>query len=251
MSSAFKIDYRKVYKPSKSEQKRVEEMEARHPVGGLLAPRDGFREQPLSARDQIVTPKTMDSSDFCLPAKDQGTKPWCAAYSSAAYLETILFRRTHVPQTVDPTWIYEYAKRVDGMPNDDGTTITAVLKALLANKCFGDNICQIKTLMSLEQVMMALHQQQTCLVGLNISREWYACNSKKAAIYAQKGCDTTLVGGHCVLCVGVIRDQGVLVRNSWGEQWGFYGTAILSFDEFKRQFIYGGVIDGVLDGMRL
>ena len=248
----FEIDYSKVYKPSKAAIRRVDEMAARHPVGGLIVPEKLTDSMLLGdARGKAAIPQTVDCMDLCLPAKDQGEKPWCAAYAAAAYLENILFRRTHVPQSVDPTWIYEYAKKVDGMPNDPGTTIPAVLQALLAYKCFGENKCQIKTLRTLDHVLMALHQQQACLLGLNVSKEWYACNSKKTAIYAQKGCDKTQVGGHCVLCVGTIRDQGLLLRNSWGDKWGFYGTSIISFDEFRRQFLYGGVVDGVLDGMRL
>lgn len=248
----FEIDRNKVYKPSDAESRRASEMEARHPAGGLMIP-SNIRDSMLlgDARGTAAIPQTVDCMDFCLPAKDQGEKPWCAAYAAAAYLENIVFRRTHVPQSVDPAWIYKYAKKVDGMPYEQGTSIPAVFQALIANKCFGDNKCQIKMLSTLNHVLMALHQQQACLLGLNVSKEWYACNSKKTAIYAQKGCDDSQVGGHCVLCVGAIRDQGLLVRNSWGDKWGFYGTSIISFDEFKRQFIYGGVVDGVLDGMRL
>lgn len=248
----FEIDRDKVYQPSDAENRRASEMEARHPVGGLIIPSNVKDSMLLGdMRGSAAIPQTVDCMDFCLPAKDQGDKPWCAAYAAAEYLENILFRRTHVPQSVDPAWIYEYAKKVDGMPNEPGTSIQAVFQALLANKCFGNNNCQIKILRTLDHVLMALHQQQSCLLGLNVSKEWYVCNSKKTAIYAQKGCDKTQVGGHCVLCVGAIRDQGLLVRNSWGDKWGFYGTSIISFDEFNRQFIYGGVVDGVLDGMRL
>lgn len=250
--SPFEIDFTKVYEPTAEDIKNAEEMASRHPAGGLIVPEEIRSALPMvSASDNIHTPLSLDCVDMCLPAKDQGKNPWCAAFGAASYLESILFRKTHVPKAVDPTWIYQYAKKVDGMPNEDGTTLQAVLEALLAHKCFGDNKCQIKILRTRQQVMMALHQQQACLLGLNVTKEWYACNEKKTAIYAQKGCDTTQVGGHCVLCVGARRRHGIVVRNSWGDKWGYYGSAIISFAEFDRQFLYGAAVDGVLDGMRL
>ena len=188
--------------------------------------------------------------DYFLPAKDQGKKPWCAGYAAASYLENILWRRDDVPQKVDPTWIYQWAKQHDGMPNADGTSLTAVLDALTAYKFFPADVCPVKVLRTIEQVKYALHKYGCCLLGLNISKEWYSCNSKKTAIYGQKGCDNSLIGGHAV-AAGGMDENGIQLLNSWGEPWGRDGFFIISWKELSREFAYASVLDNSLNDMRM
>ena len=226
-------------------------MEAKHPVGGLLVPRN-LDEMPVLkfSASNFVAPKTVYCMDYFLPTKDQGTKPWCAGYSAAEFLENILWRRDDVPQNVDPTWIYQWAKKNDGMPNEDGTSLTAVLDALLAHQCFDKEKCSVKVLRNEDQVKYALHKYGVCLLGMNISREWYACNAQKTAIYGQKGCSQSLIGGHAIVAGGMDRD-GIYILNSWGEDWASYGRALITWDQFRRQFIYGAVIDNCLSDVRI
>ena len=229
----------------------VEEMAARHPVGDLIVPRNLDELPALGfSSSQFVAPRTVYCMDYFLPAKDQGRKPWCAGYSAAAFLENILWRRDDVPQNVDPTWIYQWAKQHDGMPTIDGTSLTAVLDALLAHQCFPANKCQVKVLKSIEQVKYAIHKYGCCLLGLNISKEWYSCNSKKTAIYGQKGTDQSLIGGHAVVAGGM-DDTGIYILNSWGAEWASYGRVLLTWEQMKRQFIYGAVLDNCLVDVRI
>lgn len=224
----------------------IEEIEARHPVGDLIIPRD-IDELPVLgfSPSQFVAPKTIYCMDYFLPAKDQGKKPWCAAYSAAEYLENILWRKDDVPQSIDPTWIYQWAKQHDGMPDVDGTSLNAVLAALLSRSFFPADKCRVKVLRTVDQVKYAIHKFGCCMLGLNISKEWYYCNSKKTAIYGQSGCNTDLIGGHAVVSGGM-DESGILILNSWGEDWASYGRALITWDELKRQFIYGAVIDNCL-----
>lgn len=229
----------------------TDEMAARHPVGDLAIPRniDDLPVLGFSA-SQFVAPRTVYCMDWFLPAKDQGKKPWCAGYAAAAFLENILWRRSDVPQNVDPTWIYQWAKQHDGMPSVDGTTLTAVLEVLLAHKCFPADKCPVKVLRTIDQVKYAIHKYGCCLLGLNISREWYSCNSRKTAIYGQEGCDQSLIGGHAV-AAGGMTEQGIYILNSWGEEWSSYGRVILTWEQLKKQFIYGAVIENCLIDMRM
>ena len=228
------------------QKNQIEEMAARYPVGDLVVPKDLETLPVLKvALSKFVVPKTVYCMDYFLPAKDQGKKPWCAGYAAAAFLENILWRRQDIPENVDPTWIYQWAKKHDGMPNVDGTSLTAVLDALLAEKWFPADKCATKVLRSQEQVKYALHKYGCCLLGLNISKEWYACNSDKTAVYGQKECGTSLIGGHAVVAGGM-DESGIYILNSWGEKWASYGRCLVTWDEFDRQFIYGAVIDNCL-----
>lgn len=235
----------------KEEKVDIGEFESRHPVGDLVVPSD-LDELPVLgfSSTQFVSPKTVYCMDYFLPAKDQGKKPWCAGYAAASFFENILWRRQDFPQSVDPTWIYQWAKQHDGMPNQDGTSLTAVLQALLAHNCFPVNECPVKVLRTVEQVKYALHKYGCCLLGLNISREWYACNANKTAIYGQAGFDHSLIGGHAVVAGGMNRN-GIYILNSWGDQWASHGRVLLTWDELSRQFIYGAVPDNCLVNVRI
>lgn len=229
----------------------LDEFTARHPVGDLIVPKNLDDMPALSfSASQFVAPKTIYCMDYFLPAKDQGKKPWCAGYSAAEFLENIVWRRDDVPQNVDPTWVYQWAKQHDGMPNQDGTSLVAVLEALLAYQCFPVGKCVVKVLRTVDQVKYALHKYGVCLLGLNISKEWYACNSKKTAIYGQKGFDKSLIGGHAVVAGGM-DVNGIYILNSWGQEWASYGRVLLTWEELARQFIYGGIIENCLVDVKM
>lgn len=230
---------------------KAERIEALHPTGGLLTPKDLNRLPVLKvAGKKFIAPATIDLSDYNLRPKDQGNKPWCAAYAAAGFAENILWRKNDYPMEIDPSWIYEYAKKVDGMPDADGTTLTAVLQALLANKVFDSDICTIKVLRTLEQVKYAIHKFGCCLAGFNISKEWYGCNKKNPTIYGRKGTSQTLIGGHAVLCCGYDRNF-LKGRNSWGDEYGWYGDFAISWNKAEAQFAYGAVFDNCLYDMKM
>lgn len=57
------------------------------------------------------------------------------------------------------------------------------------------------------------------------------------------------MGGHAVLLVGY--DQlGIYVQNSWGKEWGSNGFAVMPWDIFRQEFMYGCYLQNCYDGMR-
>lgn len=225
------------------------DFEREHIVGDLIVPDDIDLMPSLSTGiQQFVAPKSLPFMDLCLPTDDQGRNPWCAAYAAAGFAESVLWRKRNYPEQISPDWIYRYAKTVDGNPDDDGTSLVATIKALLAKGLFDANVCKIKVVKTVQQLKFAIFKFGCCPIGLNISREWYACNKDKSSIYGQG--DTTLVGGHAVLACGYLQD-GLLIHNSWSEKWGKDGFAIVSWEELKRQFIYGVVLNNCLYDMKV
>jgi len=220
-----------------------------HPVGFCHTP-DKIRSMPLLSLygSNFVAPKTIDLRDYCTKSEDQGRKPWCAAYATAQWAENIRWRITDAPEQIDPTWIYAYAKEHDGDPNGDGTTLTDALDALLDRGIFDRATCKVKVLTNrAEQIKYAIHKYGCALGGFAVTDEWYDINAKNTCII---GKDLPTLGGHAVLICGYNRD-GVMIQNSWGTEWGAYGFALVSWDAFYKQFIYGALIDGSLDGMRI
>ena len=59
---------------------------------------------------------------------------------------------------------------------------------------------------------------------------WYIGKKNKPVIIQ---CDSEIVGGHAFALIGYTAD-GFIVQNSWGQDWGFHGFAILSYEDWVR-----------------
>lgn len=199
---------------------------------------------------KFAAPRTIDLRDYCTPTEDQGSKPWCAAYAAAQWTENIRWRKDDLDprqNNIDPTWIYQYAKSVDGDPHGDGTTLTAVLEALLSRNLFDRNVCRIRTINAdRDAVKYAVHKFGCILGGFNVTDEWYELNPSKTFV---NGKSENYQGGHAVLICGYNPD-GVLIQNSWGERWGEYGFGLIGWDAFDKQFLYGSVLTNCLNGFQ-
>ena len=218
-------------------------------IGGLLIPRN-INDLPLLtiANRGFIAPDTIDLRDYCTKTEDQGAKPACAAYAASGFAENILWRKLDEPIQIEPLKLYDYAKKHDGQPNTDGTTLDAILKAVLdVTGYFDKSICHIKIIRNTTMVKYAVHKFGCCLLGMMVTEEWYDCNSKKSTI---KGDGSKTLGGHAVLCCGYNRD-GLIIQNSWGVDWGDYGFALITWDEAEKEFAYGAVLDNCLYDIKM
>lgn len=198
-------------------------------------------------------PVTVDLRDYCTQTENQGDKPWCAAYAAAGMAENITWRRDDFITEIDPGPIYADAKKIDGDPNGEGTSLTAVLKVLLNRGIFDPNVCKIQVIngnrsTAMEEVKYAIHKFGVMLGGLNITEEWYLCGPNKTSITGKS--NRRSLGGHAILICGYNKD-GVIIHNSWGEAWGSYGFALITWDEFIREFIYGATLSNCLNNMKM
>ena len=223
-------------------QRIVDDFAARHKVGFCKMP----DAKALSASLFSGPTRAVPLSCLCLGAatrtEDQGSTPKCAAFSASSYAENLLWRRSGViPDDIDPHALYAYAKTVDGDPGGDGTTLDAVLRALVAKGCF-PGTCRARIVTSTFGVKAAVHRYGTCLLGMNISNEWYRGNSDIC------DADAPAVGGHAVQGVGYDQ-EGCWIQNSWGAGWGQGGFARIGWRAFCRQFMYGAYLEGALEGM--
>ena len=216
-----------------------------HKVGFLTIP-SNIEELPclsLAAGQRLVSPQKIDLRSWNLAPKDQKSTPRCAAFAAASYAENILWRKNSYPLKVDPTWIYEDAKKLDGDPNGSGTSLVAVLQAMLNRGMFNPDYCKIKVLRTIEQVKLAIHKYGTCLVGVMVTGEYYMCNRNKHSVCGEGA--QGAIGGHALQCVGCL-PTGLIFRNSWGERFGYDGNFIIAWKQLERQFIYGATYDNPL-----
>lgn len=225
----------------------IEDFKRNHRVGFCRRPHDFDLLPSLSAGGvRFDAPQTVYTMDYCTKPEDQGSRPWCAAYAAAGFAENIFWRKNHYRTEIDPAPLYAYAKTVDGDPNGDGTTLNAVLEALLAKGIFNPSVCRVKVVRPyMNDVKFALHSFGCILAGFDISEEWYLLNRKHQSV-CQNGYAPQ--GGHAVLLCGYDR-KGVYFQNSWGTEWGFSGFGIVSWGQLAKQMIYGACLTNCLDGM--
>lgn len=216
----------------------VDEFAKAHKVGFLHKPGPEVSLcRPFTASATAAVPLSVMCLGASTKTEDQGSSPKCAAYSASSMAENILWRKTgRLPPDIDPDRLYVYAKRIDGSPNE-GTTLTAIGQALLAEKIFDPSKCIVRTVFSPFDVKAAVHRYGCCLLGLNITNEWYKGGTEIKSTVAPH------VGGHAVVCPGYDQD-GVWVQNSWGTNWGQGGFAHISWPAFNRQFMYGMFLSG-------
>lgn len=205
-----------------------------------------FRASP----EGFTAPRTVDLRDYCPPTENQKDTPWCAAFSTSHWMSNIKWRITDRLPLYNAEDIYKKAKQIDGFPDQDGTTLTATLQVVRDEMKMFDPSCEIQTFYGpdgVESIKYAIHKFGCCLLGFLITQEWYNVTFDNSEI---KGIDSTILGGHAVLACGYNK-FGVIIQNSWGEGWGEYGYAIVSWDAVRKYLQYGAVLTRSLDGLAL
>lgn len=210
---------------------------------GLLVPERLPLKSALKVPKRFEAPPELILDGYCTPVEDQGSRPWCAAYSATNFAESVLWRVNGYRTDIDPGPIYWHAKSIDGDPSGDGTYLECALRGLVARGHFGD-ACEVRTLRSIEDVKYAVHRYGCCVAGFSITPEWY---SPKGAVI--RGTVKGEEGGHAVTIVGYDPD-GVLILNSWGRDYARDGKVYMTNRAFNEQFIYGAVLTNVLDGLK-
>lgn len=191
----------------------------------------------------IINPKTIDNRQICSPTDDQGTNPWCAAFSCAQYLESLYWKDTGTPIQLDAGKIFEKAKILDGLdPKIEGTTLEAALDAAISlcnwnpekykTEVFSRSKLNEKELA--EYIKFLIHKHELMLTGFTITKSWEKCSRYTGFRVGNTG---RKLGGHCVLGCGY--DQNAFyIQNSWGKSWSAYGFAMVPWNIFYEQFEY-------------
>lgn len=207
-------------------------------AGGLLEdPQPLVMEKAFFATPQFVAPRRIDNRDMCLRSSNQGQTPHCAGYSYAGYAEVYNWSIKHYPEQYDGDLIYAEAKKIDGMPNANGTILRCAGQGAINAKVIKGVVKQV--VKSQIDVQFAVHQYKTCVAGFMITDEWNLVEKNTGKI--SKSNNPITRGGHAVLICGYDLD-GVYIQNSWSENWGIYGFAILSWEQFGKQIMDASII---------
>lgn len=198
--------------------------------------------------DGIVNPRKIDNRQQCSVTDQQGNTPHCAGYSICNLCEALIWKKTGKLINLNADQVYAKAKEIDGDLNSDGTYLEAAIKAALKLGGFDDSTIKIGTIYNdrtdktVEMVKFLIHKYDFLHCGFQIDEGWYSSSDKDSYIksYGRN------LGGHAVLGCGYDPD-GFYLQNSWGSSWMSKGFGILSWNLFKKQFMYACYLQGSLD----
>jgi len=219
---------------------------------GLKLPKLLSKKRMFKAGNRMVLPLNFIITGGLTKVEDQGNKPYCAAYAASTFGESVLWKRDGYPREIDPVPIYKHAKTIDGDPNGDGTLLECALDGLLQLGYFDRNVCKVKTIggawygydqkEAIFLAKMAVFRYGACVVGFNIDSSWY---TPKNGVVVGGGVSQ---GGHAVTLSG-FDEGGLVIRNSWGSDYGHNGDIYIPNSVAEKQFIYGATLTNALNGL--
>jgi len=206
--------------------------------GGLHQTRRLSTDQnTLFKASQFKAPRRLDFRDMCIQTSNQLKTPHCAGYSTAGMIEVKNWRSKHYPEQIDGDAIYTEAKKLDGN-NTDGTSLDSAAQAAINLKLITGDLKFVSN--DVETIKFAVHSHDTFVAGFMITEEWNMVNKKTGAII-DLGPNAEKRGGHAVLVCGYC-PEGVYIQNSWGQNWGIWGFALIPWEKVSQQYMYGMVI---------
>lgn len=124
--------------------------------------------------------------------------------------------------------IYKRAQEIDPWEGEDyeGTSVLAGIKIAMRDQHYSE----YRWGFGLNDLIAGVGYKGPAVLGLN----WYSgmFNTNSEGFIAPTGSRT---GGHCILCTAVNpKSRTFVLHNSWGQDWGNNGRALITFDHMER-----------------
>jgi len=159
----------------------------------------------------------------------------------------VFWKRTGILKQLDSHQVYALAKKLDGEVSMDGTYLECALKALIKLGGFANDVdiglfYNDRTKATIETTKHLLHKYDFLQVGFQIDEGWYDVTYSNYYIKSRGAS----LGGHAVNLAGYDAN-GVYVMNQWGTGWGAKGFAIMTWDVYLQELMYGTFIKNAYD----
>ncbi len=207
----------------------------------------------------IKLPKKIDWTPKMSPVRDQGQEGICVGFAATTgmkeYQEKLDYQKLVI---LSPRFLYSECKKIDGMPEEEGTTIRAAMRALKAK-----GVCQEKfwpyqplkknkplsgafsnakkfriltyaRILDLDELRMSLATKGPAVLGIKVFTGMF---KTKSGILPLPKRGERSIGGHAICAVGYDnKKQLVKFKNSWSSKWGDRGYGYLPF-EYARHYM--------------
>jgi len=204
---------------------------------------------------------------YLSPVRDQGSKGACVAFGSVVGMKNsqegwgcgviVHGEEIMVNPDLSPLFLYQLCKKVDGIPNQDGTYIRVAMKILQSTGVCQENCCKYATTGSVtpcpdwkeqadhykiktyakvpadfEEVKRAIFTFNGVVAGLHTNLSW---SRTRSGIINYLGKNKRR-GGHCIFFVGW-NCTYLKFKNSWGTGWGDDGYGYITKDYLESEMI--------------
>ena len=197
--------------------------------------------------DGVVNPLRIDNRQLMAPTDNQSRYPACAGYSACTLIESLYWKMSGKLIQLDSKQVYAKAKELDGEKDMEGTYLETSLQAALSLCDFDflknariEIFSNGKDLDTIEKTKFLIHKYGFLQAGFQIDESWYSMNSYNYVI-SRGG---RPLGGHAVNLAGY-DSEGVYIQNQWGSTWGAKGFAMMHWDLYLSELMYGTYISGI------
>jgi len=210
-------------------------------------------------------PVKVDLHDKCSPIVDQGQLGSCTANAIASGLREYLLINKATWIALSRLFLYWEERNLEGTVNEDsGAEIRDGMKVLNkigvcpeidwpydistftntpTDKMVADatpyKIVEYHRIISLEQLKAALAEGLPVVIGIEVYESFESNTVAKTGIVPLPNTSREkYLGGHAVLVVGYDDDKKqMIVRNSWGTDWGDKGYFYLPYDYYNKGYV--------------
>jgi len=235
------------------------------PLGYVPSPPDS-RDYILEVSKRLYIPSSIDYSSEMTPVEDQGSEGSCVGFACDSFKEWQEKKDWERVINLSPRFVYEEARKIDGLPNCfDGTNLRAAMKVLNKKGLCREETCpyipnhpvtitqkmykealmyRIKEYWNIrrEDIKGALVQNGPIVAGVSVYQNWFADSVEETGIIPLPS--GKLLGGHAI-CLAGYDDDHIKFKNSWSTDWGAQGYGYLPWEyEISEAWV---TVDNIVD----
>ena len=232
--------------------------------------RDRVYQPPLvSLPERFPDPQVIEKSIGRYASRfvlDQGREGACTGFGLAAMINYLQWRRNNYRlgglSHVSPRMLYHMARLYDEWPGEDyeGSSCRGAMKGWHRHGVCRETLWPYRNRSgrvvfleprkgwrsdaatrplgayyriqqdSISDIQSALYEVGAVYCAAKVHEGWFLGKADQPPVIAPSANNT---GGHAFALVGYTAD-GFIVQNSWGVNWGFYGFAILTYDDWVQ-----------------
>ena len=229
-------------------------------MSGFGCIKDKFDERDYLMRAYLPVmklPKKIDWTPKMSPVRDQGEEGTCVGFATTTvmkeYQEMIDYEKLVI---LSPRFLYSECKKIDNMPELEGTTIRAAMQ-VLENK----GVCQEKfwpylphqrtrpqegaisnakkfriisyaRILNLNELRLTLATKGPCVIGIEVFKGMLKTSTGLVPLPKK---NEISLGGHAISPAGYDDEKRLIkFKNSWSDKWGQKGYGFLPYAYIER-----------------